>query len=284
MGEKQIVQVAFPPNPGPPKLLFHHIEQCQEIALTAQNLYTQEQLITNTIHLLLQLGIFSMKEFKDWESTMVKTWPMLKMFIHSVYGGCLVAVQLQDRCGQQGYVPTHNMYNVLSACNGNTDINDNATARTITKTAVATTKGSTLGNTYVHTNASVHSKLSTTINQLLVNQAALYHQMAALSFHAPVQINNMFQVPSIQTLIIPGIPPPFAIGGATLGRSTCGGKHREGGCGNSGCGRTPFADHMAGHGGGLKKGGSSSFLKCHVEDSFGNSRQFSEFWSEKPKF
>ncbi len=29
----------------------------------------------------------------------------------------------------------------------------------------------------------------------------------------------------------------------------------------------------------LKKDGFSSFLNCHVEDSFGNSCQFSEFWS-----
>jgi hypothetical protein len=56
----------------PPKLLFHHIEQCQEIALIAQNPYTQEQLIANAINLLLQSGIFPMKEFKDWELTMVK--------------------------------------------------------------------------------------------------------------------------------------------------------------------------------------------------------------------
>jgi hypothetical protein len=34
----------------------------------------------------------------------------------------------------------------------------------------------------------------------------------------------------------------------------------------------------------LKKDKSSSFMKYHVEDSFGDSRQFSEFWSEKPKF
>ncbi len=31
----------------------------------------------------------------------------------------------------------------------------------------------------------------------------------------------------------------------------------------------------------LKKDGSSSFLNCHLEDSFGYSCQFSEFWSEK---
>ena len=31
----------------------------------------------------------------------------------------------------------------------------------------------------------------------------------------------------------------------------------------------------------LEKDGSSSFFDCHVEDGFGDSRQFSEFWSEK---
>ncbi len=57
-----------------PELLFHCIQQCQEIALIVQNSFTQEQLIANAIHHLLQSGIFPMKEFKDWESSMVKTW------------------------------------------------------------------------------------------------------------------------------------------------------------------------------------------------------------------
>ena len=69
-----------------PKLFFHSIKQCQEIVLIARNLYTQEQLIANVIHLFLQSGIFPMNEFKDWESTMVKMWSMLKMFIHGANG------------------------------------------------------------------------------------------------------------------------------------------------------------------------------------------------------
>jgi hypothetical protein len=41
----------------------------------------------------------------------------------------------------------------------------------------------------------VHSKVALAINQLLANQAALYQQMAALSFHAPAQRNNHFRSP-----------------------------------------------------------------------------------------
>jgi hypothetical protein len=123
------------------------------------------------------------------------------------------------------------MYNVLSTREGNTDIDNNATAMTITQNAAPATTGSTLGNTYALTNIPVHSKVLTAINQLLANQAALYQQMAALSFHALAQRNNMFQVPPIQTLNILGIPPPFAIGGnATSCRSVHGSRRHE--CGH----------------------------------------------------
>jgi hypothetical protein len=50
-----------------PKRLFHCIKQCQEIAIIGQTPYTQAQLIANAVHLLLALGMFPMKEFKNWE-------------------------------------------------------------------------------------------------------------------------------------------------------------------------------------------------------------------------
>jgi hypothetical protein len=151
------------------------------------------------------------------------------------------------------------MYNILSTCNGSTDTNNDATATTITQTAAAATMGSMLGNFYAHTNVPVHSEVSTTINQLLANQAALYQQMAALFFHAPAQRNNMFQIPPIQTLTILGIPPPFAIGSATSGRSAHGGRRRERRRGHGGRMWTSFADHMADReGGGFLAGASSS--------------------------
>jgi hypothetical protein len=52
----KLFKLAFLPT-DTPKMLFHCIKQLQEIALIAQNPYTQAQLITNTMHLLLQLSI-----------------------------------------------------------------------------------------------------------------------------------------------------------------------------------------------------------------------------------
>ncbi len=92
---------------------------------------------------------------------MVKTWPTLQTFIHGTYRQRLVAVQLWNTSGQQGCVPTHNMYNVLSNYNGNTDTNDNATATKITQTAAAATTGSTLGSICIR----IHTSLSTAMYQ-----------------------------------------------------------------------------------------------------------------------
>jgi hypothetical protein len=60
----KIFQVDFLPNDAPELLLFCN-EQCQKVAIIARNLYSEKQLIANTIHLLLQSGIFPMKEFED---------------------------------------------------------------------------------------------------------------------------------------------------------------------------------------------------------------------------
>ncbi len=42
-----------------PEVLFRRIEECTEIALLGQNPYTNKQLITNTIRLLLTTGLSS---------------------------------------------------------------------------------------------------------------------------------------------------------------------------------------------------------------------------------
>jgi hypothetical protein len=122
-------------------------------------------------------------------------WPTLKMFVHGMYGQRLVTVQLRDTSGQWGHVPTHHMYNVLGKREGNTNTNNNATATTITQTAAVATTGSTLGNTYAGTHVPIHSKVSSAINQLLANQAALFQQMVVLLFHALPQQNSIFSNP-----------------------------------------------------------------------------------------
>ncbi len=65
-----------------PEMLFYQIKQCQEIQTIAQDLYTPKQIIGNTIHLLMQLGIFPLKEFGTWEATPFKLYPILKTLIH----------------------------------------------------------------------------------------------------------------------------------------------------------------------------------------------------------
>jgi hypothetical protein len=48
--------------------LFHRIEQCQEVAIIGATPYTTAQLVNNTMHLLLKSGIFSTKEFEQWDA------------------------------------------------------------------------------------------------------------------------------------------------------------------------------------------------------------------------
>ncbi len=46
-----------------PEMLFYRIKQCQEIQTIAQDPYTSKQIIGNAVRLLMQSGIFPLKEF-----------------------------------------------------------------------------------------------------------------------------------------------------------------------------------------------------------------------------
>jgi hypothetical protein len=144
--------------------------------------YMQAQLIANTVHLLLALGIFPMKEFEDCEAVAVKTWLAPKMFVHGAYGRHLILVQLRDMSGLRGYAPAQNMYTTLT--NGFKDTDDDTTTEMIKQTAAAAMTGRTLGGTFDA--SQVPSKVATLINQLSVNQTMLLQQMAAILFNAPL--------------------------------------------------------------------------------------------------
>ena len=55
-----------------PEMLFHQIEQCQEIQTIAQDPYTPTQIINNAVRLLMSSGIFLLKEFDMWEAMAAK--------------------------------------------------------------------------------------------------------------------------------------------------------------------------------------------------------------------
>jgi hypothetical protein len=86
-----------------PEALFYKIKQYQEIQVLARDPYSDMQVINNAVHLLMQASIFLLKEFDDWEAIMPKTYSALKTFFAAVYTRCILAQQLHNTAGQQGY-------------------------------------------------------------------------------------------------------------------------------------------------------------------------------------
>ncbi len=69
-----------------PKVLFQRIEECAETALLGKNTYTDCQLITNAIHLLLANGLYT-KLFEQWDRLMPidQTWIALRIMIQEAF-------------------------------------------------------------------------------------------------------------------------------------------------------------------------------------------------------
>jgi len=69
-----------------PEVLFRHIEESAEKALLGQNTYTNKQLITNTICLLLTMGLY-IHVFEDWDqlAETAKTWIELRRLIEEAF-------------------------------------------------------------------------------------------------------------------------------------------------------------------------------------------------------
>jgi hypothetical protein len=153
-----------------PESLFLRIEQCQEVAIIACNPYSEKQLIMITIHLLLQSGIFPMKEFEDWEAMIKKTWTSLKTFVHGAFQRQLVAVGIRgSTSGQQGYAPPTIPYALLAE---GLDSNDTTM---VTQMAAAATVGSTFGNTYTTPAppSTMTDQLTSAIQSLAINQQVM---------------------------------------------------------------------------------------------------------------
>jgi hypothetical protein len=140
--------------------------------------------MNTVVHILMQAQILPSKEFNTWEQMAVKTYPGLKTFVHEAYTRLLQSLALRTITGQQGYVPGgNNMFNVLSEQEDEEDVNTVDHETTVKQTAALTT-GSTLGNTYGGA-ATIPLEITTAINQLAANQAAIQQQMAAMLFTAP---------------------------------------------------------------------------------------------------
>jgi hypothetical protein len=222
------------------EMLFYCIKQCQEIQCIGKLPYSNNQIIANAVRILFQANIFPLKEFNTWEALATKMYPILKTFIHEVYGQCLTAMALRSMSGQNGYA-NKNMFNLLE---GSYDTNED-TVTTITQTAVdRTTTGTT-----PQVGLAISADITTAITQLAANQTTIMLQMVAMLFAQPLAHHtcqyvpdNMFQVPPIQQVAIP-LQQHFLVGTFNAG---CGERQggQGGGRGRGGGGSKPFADYM----------------------------------------
>jgi hypothetical protein len=192
-----------------PELLFYHIEQCQEVMTLGKLPYTLEQIIQDTLHLLMASNIFLAREFDTWESSLVKMYLALKRFIHEAYTRRLNSMELQNKAAGLGYtVPTNNMYHMFE---GDVNDDDSATDNTVAKIVAAATTGSTLGTdtaaSTIHPGfiEATNQSIAPAFNQVVQNQSILQNQIAMmlLAQTPPAQV-----VPLVQHVAFP-MQQPF---------------------------------------------------------------------------
>jgi hypothetical protein len=110
-----------------PEVLFRRIEECAEKSLLWQNPYTDKQLITKTIRLLLATGLY-IRAFEDWDQ--------LAEMIQEAFQRRLNATA--PTAGHQGYAPAlpfqQNAFGALSA----NDSDDDSTETVATQMAALT--------------------------------------------------------------------------------------------------------------------------------------------------
>lgn len=83
-----------------PESAFLRLEECQEVAILAENPYWDTQLITQAVLLLRQANIFPDKEFDDWGPMPYKTWASMKTYFQTAYTKRLKVISLSHTAGQ----------------------------------------------------------------------------------------------------------------------------------------------------------------------------------------
>jgi hypothetical protein len=125
MPQNNLTFIATYNSKDPPKLLFKHCADCQEIAIVAQVLYMVEQLLMNIVDLFTHAGI----DMDNWECKLDadKTYVNLHPFIRATYQRCLASGVITAT--QSGYASNNCFAGLTTADN----VSDDGTADTIVK-------------------------------------------------------------------------------------------------------------------------------------------------------
>jgi hypothetical protein len=189
-----------------PKLLFYHIEQCQEITTLGKLPYTTEQVISNALCLLMGLQIFPLRESDTWENTAIKLYPAFKTFIHEAYSCCLNSMELHNRSSSLGYTaPSHSMYHLLVMGKDN---NNDITVATVPAAAAATMasplgQGTAASSLHPGLIVAINQSITLAFTQVVQNQTILQNLIAVMSMAQP----PLAQAPAYQYIV----PPVFHV-------------------------------------------------------------------------
>ena len=167
-------------NPNP-----NRIEDCQEVQILGEDLYTAQQLLNNAVRLQLQCGLYT-RDFDDWDRkpSSDRIWTNLKMFVQECYTRQLNASIITSDA--QGYVQ-----NAFAVLQDESEEEDDDVQTVITKMAALTTQSQLTATTTAEISASV----AVAINQLNANQQAMQQQFAAFT----TQRNTTYQpAPTMQ--------------------------------------------------------------------------------------
>jgi hypothetical protein len=237
----------MPHNPNEsPETLFHRMKKCQEVAMLADNKYTEKQIIAKTVEHLKRSGIFPTKEYENWGAVTNKTYLVLKKHFYKAYTRRLDAIQNGIAAGQQGYTNV-NQYSAFKATASGLDSESTGgdTAETIIAAALANKDAKM--ERIMETNAQIMMQLAA----MTVTPAATTTQTVV----APAYMAQAFSPPPMQYNLPPTYytPPvnhvnvPTQYGYSAQRRLRRGGG-RDGGGGQSGQGRGPrtsFTDYVA---------------------------------------
>ena len=235
-----------PHNPNDsPETLFHKMEQCQEVAMLADNEYSEKQIMAKTVEHLKRSNIFPVKEYEDWGAVTPKTYVALKKHFYKAYTRRLDAIQNGLTTGMLGY-SNPNQFAALNATTGEVDSESDSTGGDTTETIVAAALASTEAKMdgIMETNRQIMVQLAAmTMTPQHAPTIVAPPMYMAPAFSPPAVNYNppIYNVPPVTQVTV---PTQYGYGTARRGR----GRGRGGSGGRAGRGRgprTPFADYMA---------------------------------------
>ncbi len=152
----------------------------------SKNAYTNKQLITITIRLLLTTGVY-LCAFEDWDQLpkLAKTWIELRQLIQDAFQRRLNVTA--PTVGDQGYAPAlPYQQNAFGALTSNNSDEEDSTETVATQMAALTYQSQLTATTAANSSQQMGQYIQTLTHQVELlhqNQHQMMEQMAALSFN-----------------------------------------------------------------------------------------------------